>query len=46
MNGGVLLRTMDGEHIILTLTAKLIPRGQHSLTTLNAYKQYGSGWLS
>jgi len=31
---------MDAEHIILTLTTWLIPKGQHNLTTCNAYKQY------
>jgi len=29
---------MDGEHIILTLTAWLVPLGLHSLTILNAYR--------
>ena len=31
---------MDGEHKILTWTAWLIPKGQHNLSTRNAYKQY------
>ena len=31
-------KIMDGEHIVLTLTARLVPWIQHNLTTLNAYR--------